>query len=456
LLLTINNSSSYPWTAFYNKNRNDGGAVEALFQQDDDTLSAIAKSHTLDRNKLISTITGSDGANFMLVPAAKKNSLEWIHQGMAFDLTFRGDMLLAFAHGNLSSSPFKLLTITTAIDNLGTTGSTTRKATAGHLSPKPESCFSVKDKTGFATLPAEDCGVLQGHPNHAFIHPSYFIHCYGPKTVRASYLAVAIIDQLQEQREAEPNNADAQAEVANEMTAVAPLLAFLWASAKGYLAHVSLVDPPDNAQLNIRCERIRPRIREAPLPPAPTGNPRPAGAPSGGMTGVDTANLALAAQTLTMAMTTNEMNRVQERDEDKSSKSLISNLGPRQQCLFERLATESMGDPPAMSAFMVNILKEKSPAKLAHLLMAEMRKWKGCCTEASIHRFLAYGFMSENASDLGGLPGIIFAKRSLLSTGSTSAANERQRVMEYFDCDMEPQVIENYLKKECAIPREVH
>jgi hypothetical protein len=134
-------ASTHPtaWTAFYNKNRNDGGAADASFLQDEDTLSAIAKNHILDRNKLISTIAGSDGANFMLVPAAKKNSLEWIHQGMAFNLTFGGDMLLAFAHGNLSSSPFKLLTITSAIDNLGTTGSTTRKATAGQLSPKPES-----------------------------------------------------------------------------------------------------------------------------------------------------------------------------------------------------------------------------------------------------------------------------------------------------------------------------
>jgi hypothetical protein len=109
-----------------------------------------------------------------------------------------------------------------------------------------------------------------------------------------------------------------------------------------------------------------------------------------------------------------------------------------------------------MSAFMVNLLREKSPAKLAHLLMAEMRKWKGCCTEASIHRFLACSFMSENTSDLGGLLGLIFAKQSLLSTGSTSAANERQRVMEYFDCDVEPQFIENYLKKECVIPQDVH
>jgi hypothetical protein len=344
-------ASTHPtvWTAFCNENRNDGGAVEALFQQDDDTLSAIAKTHTLDRDKLIATITGSDGANFMLVPAVKKNSLEWIHQeGMAFNLSFGGDMLLAFAHGNLSSSPFELLTITTAIDNLGTTGSTTRKATAGHLGPKPESHFSVNDEAGFAALPAEDCGVLQGHPDHVFIHPSYFIHCDGSKTTQASHLAVAIIKQMQEQRKAEPNDADAQAEVAKEMTAVAPLLAFLWASSKGHLAHVPLVNPPDNGQLNTGCERIHAKIREARLPPAAAGNPRPAGAPPGGMTGVDTANLALAAQTLTMAMTTNETNRVGERDEDKSSKSLISNLGPRQQCLFERLATESMGDPPAV------------------------------------------------------------------------------------------------------------
>jgi hypothetical protein len=165
------------------------------------------------------------------------------------------------------------------------------------------------------------------------------------------------------------------------------------------------------------------------------------------MTGDDTANLPLTAQSLTMAMTTNKTNRVRERDEDKSSKSLVSNLGPRQQCLFERLATESMEDLPAMSAFMVNILKEKSPGKSAHLLMAEMRKWKGCCTEASIHSFLACGFMSENTSNLGGLPGLIFAKRSLLSTGSTSTANEQQRVMEHFDCDVDPKSSKTALRK---------
>jgi hypothetical protein len=204
-------ASTHPtaWTAFCNnKNRNDGGAVKALFQQDDDTLSAIAKSHTLDRNKVIATITGGDGANLLPVPAAKKNSLEWIHQGAAFNLCFGGDMLPTFVHGNRSSSPFKLLTIATAVDNLRTRG--LPPATAGHLSHQPESCFNINDEAGFAALPAEDWEVLQGHPNHAFIHPSYFICCDGPKTAQASCLALAIIDQLQEQREAEPEDADAE------------------------------------------------------------------------------------------------------------------------------------------------------------------------------------------------------------------------------------------------------
>ena len=172
------------------------GSIEALFDQGDDTLSNIAKSHILDKNNLIATIAGSEGANLLLVPAAPKNSLEWLHQGIGFNLNFGGDMLLAFVHGNLSSSPFKMLTIETAVNNLGTTRTNTRQASAGHRSPKPESYFEINDEAGFIALPAEDCDVLQGHPNHVLIHPSYFIHSDGPKTVRASHLALAIISQL--------------------------------------------------------------------------------------------------------------------------------------------------------------------------------------------------------------------------------------------------------------------
>lgn len=445
------------WASFYKDNKDNGGAVEALFDLSDKTLSVISKGHMDDRSKLIATITGSDGANVLIVPSTDPNVIEWIHQGLAMNLQFGGEMLLAFVHGNLSSSPFKLMDMDSAVSEIKfKTGRGIRKK-AQVRSPDPDSYFTIDDEDEFIALPAEDCDILDGHPNHLLVHPSYFLNGAGPKSSRASFLATAIILQLKDQRTASPNNAEIQAEVAKEMEAVSPLLAFLWASAGGHLTHVPLSDPPDNAQLNAKCEQIRSRIRDIPLPPAPQGQPMPPGNPPGGMTNTDTAALALAAQSLTIAMTTSENNRIRERDEDKISKSLISSIGPRQQCLYERLSTESAGDPPQITPFMAGVLKEKSPAKAAHLLMAEMRKWKGGCTEASIHRFLAYGFMAESTSEPGGLSGLIFGKRSLLSSKSTSAASsERQRVMEYFDCDVEASVIENYLKKEYVIPKDAH
>ena len=57
------------WASFYDIYRNNGGAVEALFNQGDDTLSAIAKSHLRDKNKLIATITGSEGLRSTIVGA---------------------------------------------------------------------------------------------------------------------------------------------------------------------------------------------------------------------------------------------------------------------------------------------------------------------------------------------------------------------------------------------------
>jgi hypothetical protein len=453
------NMSPTTWVSFYNKNREDGGAVEALFDQSDTDLSVITKGHMDDRSKFIATITGSDGANALLVPSEKKNTVEWIHQGLAMNLQFGGDTLLAFVHGNLSSSPFKLIDIEAAVSLIEAKmpGKSTRKSAARAKSPNPESYFGISDEADFVALPAEDCNALQGHPNHLLIHPSYFLNCDGPRSSRASSMATSIILQLKDHQAASPDDAEIQAEVEQEKESVSPLLAFLWASATNQLTHVPLLDPPENAQLNAKCEQTRAKIRDVPLPPAPEGRPRPTGNPPGGMTNSDTATLALAAQSLTIAMTNSENNRVREREEDKSSKSLISNLGPRQQCLFERMATDSMGEEPHMSPFMIGILKEKSPAKSAHLLMAEMRKWKGGCTEASIHRFLAYGFMAESTSEPGGLSGLIFGKISLLSAKATSAASsERQRVMEYFDCDVETSVIENYLKKEYVIPKDAH
>jgi hypothetical protein len=78
-----------------------------------------------------------------------------------------------------------------------------------------------------------------------------------------------------------------------------------------------------------------------------------------------------------MVMTSNENTRIRERAEDKSRKSLIKNLGPKQQSLFLRLATDHMREPPVMSDCMADVLNEKSPVKATQLIVAQMRKWKG-------------------------------------------------------------------------------
>jgi hypothetical protein len=289
--------------AVHTTHKEDDGAVEAHFDLTDNPLTDISKGHADDQSELIATVTGSEGANVLLVPLATKNHLEWIHQGTATNLRFGGEILLVFVQGNRSSSPFKLLDIEDAISAIGAQeGRITRKATAGVRSPM------LTTKEEFSAMPAGDCDVLQGHPNHVLIHPSYFVNSDGPRSSGALHLAWTIIKGLQQdQRHGNPDNACILAAAARAMKPAAPLLAFLWASAKDLPSCVPLSDPPDNSQMSFRCEQTRAKIRDStPLPPAPEMFTRPAGTPPTDMTNSDTANLALAAQSLTAAMTTSK------------------------------------------------------------------------------------------------------------------------------------------------------
>jgi hypothetical protein len=88
--------------------------------------------------------------------------------------------------------------------------------------------------TEFLALPAGDCDLLQGHPNHVLIHPAHelihpahFISSEGPSSSRALHLAWAIISNLEDQKDGSPDDAGILAAVAREITATAPLLTFL-------------------------------------------------------------------------------------------------------------------------------------------------------------------------------------------------------------------------------------
>jgi hypothetical protein len=157
-------------------------------------------------------------------------------------------------------------------------------------------------------------------------------------------------------------------------------------------------------------------------------------------------------------MTANENTRIREREEDKGSKSLIRNLGPKQQSLFTRLATEHMREEPEMSPFMKLVLHEKSPAKATQLIVAQMRKWKGTVSVGALHRFMSSGFLSQeaNLSEPGGMTGFMFFPRSEMASGAAAINRDKQRIRDYFDLPVEEECVDYYIKKEYFIPRNTH
>jgi hypothetical protein len=125
----------------------------------------------------------------------------------------------------------------------------------------------------------------------------------------------------------------------------------------GYLLPVTqnyttLTTIPESPQLNHQCELLDQKVRGGGT--APT---------IGGTIGVPTARtskvaaLTGPAQSLMMAMSTNEHVRRRKRREDKEDKSLIKALGPDQQRLFSALATDDLREPSEVRDFMKGILR---------------------------------------------------------------------------------------------------
>jgi hypothetical protein len=459
------NMNPTDWTAFYESKKDDGGFVESLFALDDDELADISLSHLDDGGAFTTTIAGSGGTNFIVIPSTIKGKVEVLHQGFASSLHLGGEVILAFIHGNLSGSPFKILSSLAVVEGIGTHRTATRqatRATGGVLSPAPEDYFGVDSEAEFRALSAADCTVLQKRPNHMFFHPKHFIKQNGPKSKSAASFALSIIATLNRRHEKARNpddatdNVQALVDIEDEKVEVCSLLAFLWAVENGLLNGIDLKELPENPRLNQRCEEIRARIRGGSTPTTATTVPGPT--TGAGLTGVDAASLAVSAQALTMAMTRNEQTRLEEREEDRGSKSLFRNLGPKQQNLFLRLATEHMTLEPDMSDFMQGVIKEKSPVKASQLIMAETRRWKGTVSTASLHRFLSNGFISQesNQTEPGGLTGFMFFPRSEVASSVAGANQEKQRVRDYFDLPVEDECVSYYLKKEYYIPNCTH
>ena len=153
----------------------DRGTIEALNALDDDELAEIAKCHNNDSNALRTTIAGSGGTNFLLVPGAK-GTVKFLHHGFATTTHLGGPMILCFIQGNFSSSPFKVIPLPgEAVRPIDQGRPTTRgKDTGPTACPDLDKMLGATDQDDFAALTGDQEDTNADRPNHLFIHPRLF------------------------------------------------------------------------------------------------------------------------------------------------------------------------------------------------------------------------------------------------------------------------------------------
>ena len=352
-------------------------------------------------------------------------------------------MILCFIQGNFSSFPFTVICRPSeAIQPIDQGRVTTHGKDTG-----PTACSTLVEMLGatnqdaFAALTGNQGDTLANRPNHLFIHPRIFTKADGPRTIRAKALAYVIIDELNSDLRGSTTEQE-KVEVREEMNSSEVLLACLWASKQGLLTSVTLSDMAESPHLNHQCELILDKIRKD--------------TPQTGSTLDPAGGLAVATQSLMLSMQQRESTRLLERAEDKSAKSLIRNLSPKQQGLFLRLCTSHMHKPPTMSPFLTLCLAEKAPQRATNLITQETRKWKGTFSASGLSRFLAGGYVSQEGSqgEPGGFTVFMFRPRSPFTTGASteSVVQGKSRIREFFDLEADEETLTFYQKKEFFIP----
>jgi hypothetical protein len=429
------------WVSYYRNDQGDKGTIEALYSLDDGELAEISKTHNNNNNAgaLQTTVANSGEGNFLLVPGSK-GTVKILHQGFSTTTHLKGATILGFIQGSFSSSPFKTLSNPAeAVLPIDQGRVTTRgKETAPVACPTLDSMFGAKSEDEFVALPGE-VDTLEDRPNHLFIHPRIFTRADGPRTIPAKSLAFALIEQLNQEL-ANASSAQEKTEVEEEKGYMEVLLAFLWASEQGLLTAVTLSDGQESPHLNHQCELIMKKIRTI----APQAGP--SSDPAGGLT--------IATQNPLLSMQQTESTRVQERAEDKSAKSLIRNLSPRQQGLFTRLCTNHMHKDPVVPAFLTACLAEKAPHSATNLITQETRKWKGTFSASGLSRFLAGGYASQEGSqgEPGGFTAFMFHPKTPNRNLTESMIKGKGRVREFFSLKADDKTVKFYQKKEFFVP----
>jgi hypothetical protein len=136
------------WTSYYSDNDQDGGSPQHLFDKSQQELSDMCLGHLEDAAAFALTISTSGGANVILIPK-NKGEVAVLHHGFSTSTHLGGDLLLVFANGNLSESPFKVVDPLIVVHELPI-----RNSRTGSGSPTLQAMFGANTADNFAKLPS--------------------------------------------------------------------------------------------------------------------------------------------------------------------------------------------------------------------------------------------------------------------------------------------------------------
>ena len=432
------------WTDYYNRNRADGGPIQALFDLNSKALSRKAESILNNVSRLTDFIYGSSYGNMVLVPG-RPGQMQLVHHGFACNTT--EGFALAFAHGNLGDcTAFKTIPREEMVAPIaGRDDEEEEGDERTRSAPTLDSMLGAESANEFAELEAEGNDILDRLPNHCFITPETFIKVKGSKRLAAKELAFYLIDKFQSSVE---DDDEISVEKTEEAEGLEGILAMLWASEQGMLTEIRMDDVPEDPMMSHIIKDVRRRIEDERTPTAVTDAALGTGVAAAA--GASMELMALSSQNMVALLSKIQEGTDTDRRKKESEKSILKTMGPTQRALFTALCTDSMSREPEMSEFMTNLTTSKSPQKAINLLLSETRDWEGTFSEGSLHKMLLHGFLSPDANraNPGGFTIFMFYPKTADTGGKAfGGKGSTELLREYLGMDVEESTLEYYMKQ---------
>ena len=159
-------TTSGTWTAFYERNKDDGGAIQRLFKTNLTQFAVISENHLDDVDRIMATIAGSNYGNMVLVPGAT-GFMHVLHHGFTHSTELGGPMDIIAVHGNLSEAALKVIPKNIIVTKAGNTAGQRSSVECPMLD-------RITTADEFRNLAPARNGILKKKPNHIFIGPETF------------------------------------------------------------------------------------------------------------------------------------------------------------------------------------------------------------------------------------------------------------------------------------------